>query len=105
MANAGVERRAMGGVATDPDARLARKSNGQAAKLCYAWYVVMENRHGLAVVAAATLATGTAERDAGETMIAGLDRAGHSTLGVIWRDRGRVPAPDKLDYHALFRGG
>jgi transposase len=67
---------------TDPDARLARKSNGQASKLCYAGHVVMENRHGLAVAAAATRATGTAERDAGEAMMAGLDRASRSTLGA-----------------------
>lgn len=66
---------------TDPDARLARKSNGQASKLCYAGHVVMENRHGLMVAATTTLATGTAERDAGEAMMAGLDRAARSTLG------------------------
>jgi transposase len=51
---------------TDPDARLARKSNGQASKLCYAGHAVIENRHGLVVAAATTRATGTAERDAGE---------------------------------------
>lgn len=67
---------------TDPDARLARKSNGQAARLCYAGHVVMENRHGLAVAARTTRATGTAERDAGEAMMAGLDRAPRSTLGA-----------------------
>jgi transposase len=67
---------------TDPDARLARKSNGQAAKPCYGGHVVMENRHGLAVAATTTLATGTAERDAGETMMAGLDRPARSTLGA-----------------------
>ena len=66
---------------TDPDARLARKSNGQASKLCYTGHVVMENRHGLAVAAMTTRATGTAERDAGEAMMAGLDRAARSTLG------------------------
>jgi transposase len=67
---------------TDPDARLARKSNGQAARLCYAGHVVMENRHGQAVAARTTQATGTAERDAGEAMMAGLDRAARSTLGA-----------------------
>ena len=67
---------------TDADARLARKSNGQAAKLCYAGHVVMENRHGLAVAARTTQASGTAERDAGEAMMAGLDRAARSTLGA-----------------------
>jgi len=67
---------------TDPDARLARKSNGQASRLCYAGHVVIENRHGLAVAASTTRATGTAERDAGEAMMAGLDRAPRSTLGA-----------------------
>jgi hypothetical protein len=66
---------------TDPDARLVRESNGQASKLCYAGHVVTENRHGLAAAASTTQATGTAERDAGETMMAGLDRAARSTLG------------------------
>ncbi|NGM24144.1 IS5 family transposase [Roseomonas stagni] len=66
----------------DPDARLARKSNGQASKLCYAGHVVMENRHGLVVAATTTRATGTADRDAGKTMMAGLDRAPRSTLGA-----------------------
>ena len=65
----------------DPDARLARKSNGQASKLCYAGHVVIENRHGLAVAATTTQETGIAERDAGEAMMAGLDRAARSTLG------------------------
>ena len=32
---------------TDPDARLARKSNGQASILAYAGHVLMENRNGL----------------------------------------------------------
>ena len=42
----------------------------------------MENRHGLAVAAAATRATGTAERDAGEAMMAELDRVPRSTRGA-----------------------
>jgi len=67
---------------TDPDARLARKSNGQAAKLCYAGHVMMENRHGLVVGEATTLATGTAERDAGQAMMAPLARRGRTTLGA-----------------------
>jgi len=67
---------------TDPEARLARKSNGQAAKLCYAGHVVMENRNGLVVAAKATLATGTAEREAARDLMAGLARAGRATLGA-----------------------
>jgi hypothetical protein len=41
----------------------------------------MANRHGLVLAATATPATGTAERDAGQAMMAGLDRAARSTLG------------------------
>ena len=50
--------------ATDPEARLYRKGDGQPAKLCYMGHVLMENRHGLAVGGRVTGATGTAEREA-----------------------------------------
>src|SRR5215468_6957829 len=36
---------------TDPEARLARKSQGHEAHLAYHGHVLMENRHGLAVAA------------------------------------------------------
>jgi len=67
---------------TDPDARLARKSNGQVAKLCYAGHVVMENRNGLVVAACATHATGTAERDAAQAMMTALAKTERITLGA-----------------------
>jgi len=54
---------------TDPDARLFRKSDGQASRLCYLGHALMENRHALIVDATLTHATGTAERDAALTMI------------------------------------
>ena len=66
----------------DPDARLARKSNGQAARLCYAGHVVMENRHGLEMGEATTLATGTAKSDAGQAMMAPLARPERTALGA-----------------------
>jgi len=56
---------------TDPEARLYRKGNGQPAKLCYMGHALMENRHGLAVDAMVTQATGLAEREA---TLAMLDR-------------------------------
>jgi transposase len=61
---------------TDPEARLYRKGDGQPAKLCYMGHALMENRHGLVVGGAASLATGTAER---HTALELLDRqaAGH----------------------------
>jgi len=57
--------------ATDPEARLYKKGDGQPAKLCYLGHALMENRHGLAVDGSLTLATGTAEREAA---LAILDR-------------------------------
>jgi len=51
---------------TDKDARLYRKSAGQESRLAYLGHALMENRNGLVVGAEATLATGTAEREAAE---------------------------------------
>src|SRR6202167_2250421 len=56
---------------TDPDARLYRKAAGRESRLCFMGHVLMENRNGLAVGAAVTRATGTAEREAA---LALLDR-------------------------------
>lgn len=54
---------------TDPDSRLYRKAAGREAKLSYMGHATMENRHGLAVAGLVTLANGTAERRASETML------------------------------------
>jgi transposase len=54
---------------TDPEARLYRKGAGQPARLCYMGHALMENRNGLAVGGLATLATGTAEREAALALI------------------------------------
>lgn len=53
---------------TDPEARLYKKSEGDKARLCYLGHALMENRNGLIVDATATLATGTAEREAAVLM-------------------------------------
>jgi len=50
---------------TDPEARLARKGNSQAAKLCYAGHSLTENRNGLIVGCELTEANGSCEREAG----------------------------------------
>ena len=65
---------------TDPDARLAKKARGQEAKLAYAGHLLMDNRHGLAVNACATIASGTAERMAAAEMLEVSAREG-STVG------------------------
>jgi IS5 family transposase len=57
-----------------------RKGRGREAKLSYHGPVLVENRHGLAVGARVTLATGTAEREAAVAM-AGRLRPG-VTLGA-----------------------
>jgi transposase len=54
---------------TDPDAKLYKKAQGREAKLCFMGHALIENRHGLVVQADATLANGTAERDAALAMI------------------------------------
>jgi transposase len=66
---------------TDPDARLARKSDGQEAKLAYAGHLLMENRHGLIVDARLTHATGTAEPEAALAMLRALP-GGHKTVAA-----------------------
>ncbi len=53
---------------TDEDARLFRKGDGQQSQLAYLGHALMENRNGLVVGAQATLASGTAEREAATTL-------------------------------------
>lgn len=68
---------------TDPDAKLYRKGNGQPAILGYLGHVLMDNQHGLAVDACVTEATGTAEREAALSMLAGRPpRARRVTVGA-----------------------
>jgi len=54
---------------TDPDARLFRKGDGQASRLCFMGHALMENRNGLIVDCDLTRASGTAEREAALAMI------------------------------------
>ncbi len=59
---------------TDPDARLYKKATGHEAKLAYLGHLLTENRHGLIIDAAVTVASGTAERDATIRMLGDLPR-------------------------------
>jgi transposase len=54
---------------TDPDALLARKSQGKESKLSYSGNLLVENRNGLIVDAEVFQANGTAERDAALIML------------------------------------
>ena len=88
---------------TDPEARLARKSNATAAKLCYSGHVLMENRNGLLVDVELSEASGYAERDVAVEMLARLPASarrrtvgadkGYDTAGFVAevRDLGITP--------------
>ena len=67
---------------TDPDARLARKSDGEGAKLAFTGHLLMENRNALVVNACLTHATGTAEPEAALSMLEALPDTGHKTVGA-----------------------
>lgn len=70
---------------TDPEALLARKSNGTPARLCYAGHLLMENRNALIVDAELTQADGYAERATAIELLGRLPK----------RARGRTVAADK----------
>jgi len=67
---------------TDPEARLFRKGKGKEAKLSFMGHLLMENRNGLIVDALLTPATGTAEREAAETMLARQSGRHRATLAA-----------------------
>ena len=86
---------------TDPESRLARKGNGQPAKLSYSAHALMENRNGLIVDFEVVTACGTAERTTaieliertpGETATLAADK-GYDTKDFIrdCLDRGVSP--------------
>ncbi len=82
---------------TDPEARLYRKGDGQSARLCYMGHALMENRNGLVVGARATLATGTAEREAALSLV---DRARWSSRRITL---GADKAYDVADFVTALR--
>jgi hypothetical protein len=69
---------------TDKDARLLRKGDGQESRLCSLGHALMENRNRLAAAAEATLATGTAEREAAARLSERLPEG--ATLGADKND-------------------
>ncbi len=80
---------------TDPDARLAKKAAGQAAKLSYQGNVLMENRNGLIVDAEVAIVTGTSEVEAAVTMMERMPP----------RERRRTVGADKLYDQRAFVDG
>jgi transposase len=67
---------------TDPDARLFRKGQNQAAILAYQGHVLMENRSGLVVGAVVTHADGFGEREAALAMLDTLPGKRRKTLAA-----------------------
>lgn len=100
---------------TDPEAKLARKGNNQAAKLSYSAHVLMENRHGLCADIALTAATGDAEWLAATAMIdrqrsngicprtVGADKA-YDVTRFIQDMRSRGIAPHVAQQITIHRG-
>ena len=87
--------------ATDPEARLARKGSGQAAKLCYAGHSLTENRNGLIVDCELTEANGTAEREAGLRLLARQRRRSGRRRMSVGADRGYDTRGFVADVRAL----
>lgn len=54
---------------TDPEARLARKSDGAPALLCHSGHALMENRHGLCLDIRVAAADGHAEREQAKALL------------------------------------
>jgi transposase len=65
---------------TDPDARLARKGDGQSARLCFSGHVLMENRSGLAVDVRVTRSVGAPEWAVALEMLDRLPEGGRRTV-------------------------
>jgi transposase len=82
---------------TDPKARLARKGNGQEAKLCFSGHAMMENRNGLLVDVRILEASGRAEREAALRMLA------NSSRGPLPRTLGADKGYDTRDFVAACR--
>jgi len=67
---------------TDPESKLARKSNNHEAKLSFSAHALMENRHGLLVDIRVAPATGTAEREVALAMLENHVTVERATVGA-----------------------
>lgn len=73
---------------SDPEARLARKSDGAPALLCHSGHALMENRHGLCLDIAVAAADGHAERDTAEKLLRRFRRRHGVKPKTVSADRG-----------------
>jgi transposase len=83
---------------TDPEARLARKSRGTPARMCFTGHLLIENRNALIVDAELTQSTGYAERDAAVEMLGRLPKM--KRRRTVAADKGY----DTKDFVAKVRG-
>jgi transposase len=67
---------------TDNEALMARKGAGKEARLSYMGHTVMENRNGIVVSAAASQATGKAEREVAIELLGQLPGKHSKTVGA-----------------------
>jgi transposase len=100
---------------TDPEARLLRKSAGQAAKLCFGLHALMENRHGLCVQVQVAPSVGTTETEAARDLLneqitqtdrvpasVGADKGYHNREFVGYcREQGIVPHVAQVQARAV----
>ena len=73
---------------TDPEARLARKSNATPALLCHSAHALMENRHGLCLDIGIAVADGHAERETAEKLLRRFRRRHGVKPQTVSGDRG-----------------
>lgn len=67
---------------TDPDARLYKKSSGEASRLAYLGHILIDNRHGLIAGEQVTTADDSAEADAATQLVDDLGGSQRITLGA-----------------------
>ena len=73
---------------TDPEARLARKGQGQPALLSHSGHALIENRHGLCLDIAVAEANGHAERQTAQRLLRRFRRRHRITPETVAADRG-----------------
>lgn len=83
---------------TDPDARIYKKSKGSQCYMGFLGHALMENRNGLVFATTVTIASGTAERTAGITLISGVGP--HKKRVTLGADK----AYDTIGFVAACRG-
>jgi transposase len=86
---------------TDPEAKLARKSKGQAALLSHSMHVLMENRNALLMDIEVSEASGTAEREASVSMLKRIKHRHWFLPDTVGEDKGYDAGEHLLELEAL----